>query len=336
MNAALPPAGVAAPAPSARARFAGVLIALAALGLLAVPVYAAAADAAYAMTLATRILIFALAAVGLNIALGFGGMVSFGHAMYMGLGAYMVLLMHDAGVDSGWLQLLAIGAVVSVVALAVGWVALRTHGIAFIMITLAFSQLFFFLFVSLRAYGGDEGMTLPQLSSFGALTGNPTARYYAVLACLGAAVYGTHRLIGSRFGLVLRATRLNERRVKAVGTATLPYRLVAYVLSALVCAVAGFFLANLTGFVSPAYLAWTVSGELIVMVVLGGVGSVIGPVVGAVGLLLIEEVLKSWTEHWMMILGPLIVVMVLWLRGGLWGLVVGLGRDGDAVKAPHK
>lgn len=338
MSTALPPAGAAAtPATSdARAKLATALIALATLGLLAVPVYAAAADAAYVMTLATRILVFALAAVGLNIALGFGGMVSFGHAMYMGIGAYMVLLMHTAGVDSGWLQLLAIGVVTSAVALVVGWVALRTHGIAFIMITLAFSQLFFFLFVSLRAYGGDEGMTLPQLSAFGSLTGNPTARYYAVLACLGAAVYGTHRLIGSRFGLVLRATRLNERRVRAVGTATLPYRLAAYVLSALVCAVAGFFLANLTGFVSPAYLAWTVSGELIVMVVLGGVGSVIGPVVGAGGLLLIEEVLKAWTEHWMMILGPLIVVMVLWLRGGLWGLVVGLGRDADAVKAPRK
>ena len=331
MNPPLAPDAAVQPAASARTRFAAAAIAALAIVLLAVPVYAATADAAYTLTLFTRILVFALAAVGLNIALGFGGMVSFGHAMYMGLGAYMVLLMHGAGVDSGWLQLLAIGVVVGIVALAVGWIALRTRGIAFIMITLAFSQLFFFLFVSLSAYGGNEGMTLPQLSQFGAFSDNATARYYAVLACLGAAVYGTHRIIGSRFGLVLRATRVNERRVEAVGTAALPYRLTAYVLSALVCAVAGFFLANLTGFVSPAYLAWTVSGELIVMVVLGGVGTVVGPVVGAVGLLLGEEVLKGWTEHWMMILGPLIVLMVLVLRGGLWGLVAG-GRGGSAPR----
>lgn len=340
MNTALTPSGAATPAPvpvpTARARFATAVIALLALGLFALPVYAAMADASYMLTLFTRILLFALAAVGLNIALGFGGMVSFGHAMYMGLGAYMVLVAHGLGIDSGWLQLLAIGVVVSVVALAVGWVALRTQGIAFIMITLAFSQLFFYLFVSLRAYGGNEGMTLPQLSQFGALTGNATALYYAVLACLGAALYGTHRLIGSRFGLVLRATRINEKRVKAVGTATLSYRLVAYVLSALVCAVAGFFLANLTGFVSPSYLAWTVSGELIVMVVLGGVGTVIGPAVGAIGLLLLEEVLQGVTEHWMMILGPLIVLMVLGLRRGLWGVVAGLGRDGDTAKRRRK
>ena len=290
---------------------------------VAVPIYAALTGDTYLVALASRILVYALAAVGLNLALGFGGMVSFGHAMYLGLGAYAVLLLGTSGITNGWLQLAILVIVVGVVAAVVGTISLRARGIAFIMITLAFAQLFYFLFVSLKAWGGDEGMSLPQPSSFGPFTGNRTALYFALLATLAAALAGTHRLVGSRFGLVLRATRVNERRVRALGTAPLPYRLAAYVLSALLCALAGFFLANLTGFVSPAYLAWTVSGELIVMVVLGGAGTVVGPVAGAVGLLVLEEGLKALTEHWMAILGPLIVLMVVLLRNGLWSLLPG-------------
>jgi branched-chain amino acid transport system permease protein len=292
--------------------------------LLAVPVYSTAAGDSYVMALVSRMLVFAMAAIGLNLALGFGGMVSMGHAMYMGLGAYMVLVLGSSGVESGWLQLVMVMAVTAAVSAGVGWVALRTRGIAFIMITLAFAQLFFFLFVSLKAYGGDEGMTLQTPSQFGGLTGNRTALYYALLACVGVTLYGAHRVVRSRFGLVLRASRVNERRVNAVGIPAQPYQLMTYILSALICATAGFFLANLTGFVSPAYMAWTVSGELIVMVVLGGVGTVIGPVVGAMGLLLIEEALKGFTEYWMMILGPLIILMVLGLRRGLWGALISL------------
>jgi len=327
--------GPSLPAAAERPLLTTAIIALLASILVAVPAYAAMADDPYVLTLASRILVFALAAVGLNIALGYGGMVSMGHSMYLGLGAYMVVLLHGVGIDSGWLQLLAIGVAVAAVAVAVGWVALRTQGIAFIMITLAFAQLFYYLFVSLKAYGGDEGMRLEQLSSFGALTGNRTALYYALLACLGVVAYATHRLVGSRFGLVLRASRINERRVKAVGTAPLPYRLAAYVLSALVCGVAGFFLVNLTGFVSPAYLEWTVSGELIVMAVLGGVGTIVGPILGAAGLLLVEEGLKGLTEHWPMILGPLIVLLVLGLRRGLWSMLPVPTHDGGdtATKA---
>lgn len=310
-------------------------VALVALGLAAVPVNAGLTGDSYAMTLCSRILVFALAALGLNLALGYGGMVSLGHAMYMGLGAYAVLLLPDFGVQSGWLQLVLIALVVTVVASLIGWVALRTQGIAFIMITLAFAQLFYFLFVSLKAYGGDEGMSLTQTSGFGPLTGNRTALYYSLLACLGAVAYGIHHLVGSRFGLVLRASKANERRVRAVGTPTLPYRLVAYVLSALVCALAGFFQANLTGFVSPAFLTWTVSGELIVMVVLGGVGTVLGPILGALGLLLVEEGLKAWTTHWMMVMGPLIVLMVLRLRQGLWGMLP-VASTGDDVSTREK
>lgn len=325
-NTSPPLGGNLAPA-GWRRRLAPAIVLLLALAGALLPWYAAASGDGYAVTLVSRILVYALAAVGLNLALGFGGMVSLGHAMYLGLGAYVVLLSSVLGLNNGWLQLLVLLLVVVVVAAIVGWIALRTEGIAFIMITLAFAQLFYFLFVSLKAYGGDEGMSLPQASDFGSLLGGPTGMYYFLLLALAAVCWGTLRLRQSCFGLVLRATRINERRVKAVGTPPLPYRLTAYVLSALVCALAGFFLANLTGFVSPAYLAWTVSGELIAMVVLGGAGTVLGPLLGAVALLLVEEGLKLITEHWHLILGPLILVLVLVLRNGLAGLLAGGNAD---------
>lgn len=322
-----PGAGVMPGAPAARSHAWPVLvIGILALVGLALPLYASVTGHSYAVVLASRILVFALAAVGLNLALGFGGLISFGHAMYIGLGAYVVLICSTLGWQNGWLQLLVLVVAVALIAAVVGWICLRTHGLAFIMITLALAQLFYFLFVSLRGYGGDDGMSLAAPSGFGPLTGDPTALYYALLLALALAVYGTWRLVRSRFGLVLRATKVNERRVRAVGTGPLGYQLVAYVLSALVCAVAGFFLANLSGFVSPAYMTWMVSGELIVMVVLGGVGTVFGPVVGAVALLLLEEVLKLWTEHWPIVFGPLVLLIVVALRGGLWGLLPG-GRE---------
>ncbi|HMN22030.1 MAG TPA: branched-chain amino acid ABC transporter permease [Ottowia sp.] len=322
------PAACAALVPPAvrRSAWPALVVGMLALVALLLPLYGSLAGHSYAVVLASRILVFALAAVGLNLALGYGGMVSFGHAMYIGLGAYVVLICGSIGWVNGWLQLGVLLVTVVLIAAVVGWISLRTHGLAFIMITLALAQLFYFLFVSLRAYGGDDGMSLAAPSGFGPLTGSPTALYYALLAALALAVYGTLRLVQSRFGLVLRAARVNERRVRAVGTGPLGYQLVAYVLSALVCALAGFFLANLAGFVSPAYMNWMVSGELIVMVVLGGVGTVFGPVVGAVALLLLEEVLKLWTEHWPIVFGPLVLLIVVALRRGLWGLLPG-GRE---------
>jgi branched-chain amino acid transport system permease protein len=291
------------------------------LAFLMVPVYVAITQDTYALTLFGRILVFALAALGLNLALGFGGMVSLGHAMYIGFGAYSVAILSTLGIHAGWVHLLVSLGVTAVVATLLGWVALRTQGIAFIMITLAFAQLFYFVFVSLKNFGGDDGMTLERASDFGPLTGNPYALYLSTVACVMGAAYLMTRIVASRFGLVLRATKVSERRVNAVGTSSLSYRLMAYVISAELCALAGYFLVNLTGFVSPAYMAWTVSGELIVMVLLGGLGTVFGPIVGAASLLLVEEGLKAYTEHWPLILGPAIVLMVVFLKRGLWGLL---------------
>ena len=286
-----------------------------------VPLYAWLADDVYVLTYFGRMLIFALAAVGLNLILGFGAMASLGHAMYFGFGAYTVGILSTGGCANGWLHLSVALAVTVLIAVPVGWIALRTLGMAFIMITLAFAQLFFYVFVSLRSFGGDEGLSLTELSGFGALTGNKYAIYLSLLLTLILVLWFTHRLVKSRFGLVLRASRHNEPRLNALGTASQPYRLVAYVLSAQICAVAGFFMANLTGFVSPSLMSWLISAEFMVMVLLGGMGTVFGPVIGAAGLLLIEDGLKTVTDHWPLILGPLIVLAVIWLRQGLWGLM---------------
>jgi branched-chain amino acid transport system permease protein len=304
-------------------RLRSLAVALSLLAFFLVPVYAWATGDVYALTLFGRILVFVLAATGLNLALGYGGMVSFGHAMYIGLGAYSVVILTLMGLHSGWLHLVTALAISGLVAIPVGWVALRTQGIAFIMITLAFAQLFFYIFISLKNFGGDDGVSLSQVSNFGPLTGNIYALYLSLLVAALIVLGVVMRLVRSPFGLVLRATKVSERRVNAVGLNSLPYRLAAYVFSAQVCALAGFFLANLTGFVSPDYLKWSISGELIVMVLLGGLGTVFGPLVGATALLLIEEFLKAMTEHWPLILGPLIVLMVIFLRRGLWSLLEG-------------
>ncbi|CAM5185095.1 Branched-chain amino acid transport system permease protein OS=Castellaniella defragrans OX=75697 GN=HNR28_002271 PE=4 SV=1 [Castellaniella denitrificans] len=295
--------------------------------LLLVPVYASVTDSSYVLLQFSRILVFALAAVGLNLALGYGGLVSFGHAMYIGIGAYCVAIASHYGADSGVLHLLLVVAVTALVAAPVGLIALRTNGIAFIMITLALAQMFYFLAVGLKQYGGDEGLPIRQLSRFGTLTGSHVGLYLALLACLGASLLLLRRVIRSRFGLILRASSMDARRVRAVGTSPLGYRLLAYVLSAELCALAGFFLANLTAFASPAYMAWTASGELIIMVLLGGAGTLVGPVVGAAGFLLLEEGLKGLTDHWMIIMGPVIVLIVLFLRNGLWSMIGPTGED---------
>jgi len=304
---------------SVRTVIAGLLLA----GLALVPVIASAIGQPFYVTLFTRIVIFALAAVGLNLILGYGALVSFGHAMYIGIGAYAVGILAHHGVASGWVQLGAALIVGAVVALVIGVVCLRTSGMAFIMITLAFAQMFYFLCISLKQYGGDDGLTIASRSDFGVFSlASNTVLYYFSLALLLACLVFFQRLVHSRFGMVLRGCRSNERRMLSFGFPTLRYKLTAYVISALVCVVAGALLANLTKFAAPSYMAWQASGDLIVMVVLGGMGTLVGPVAGAVALLIFEEILAAWTTHWMIVLGPLIVVIVLTAKKGIYGVLV--------------
>ena len=299
------------------------------VALLAVlPMIAGALESTYYVSFATRVLIYALAAIGLNFILGFGGMVSLGHAMYVLLGAYAVAIPASHGVTSGFVHLaLAVGVCVPLAA-GLGAVALRTSGIAFIMITLAFAQMLFFGAVSLKVYGGDDGLTVAARSTLGGLDlANNTVLYYVAFVTVLVALYLSWRAVLSPFGLVLRATKSNPRRATALGHPIFRYQLTAYVASAVVCAIAGVLLANLTLFASPAYGAWTLSGELIVIVILGGLGTIFGPVVGAIILLALEEALPMLIEHtlpdyksnWMLPLGLFIFLVALLLKHGVFG-----------------
>jgi branched-chain amino acid transport system permease protein len=291
-------------------------------GLLAlVPVLAKLGAEGFIISLLTRVVILGLAAMSLDLLIGFGGLVSFGHAAFLGIGAYAVGILSSHGIEDVLVQLaVAIGISVAL-ALASGVIALRTQGVYFIMITLAFGQMLFFLATSLAAYGGDDGMTLSGRST---LLGRPVlkgdvALYYLALAILFAAYLFCSRLVGSRFGRVLRGARENEIRMEAIGFEPFRYRLVAYAVAGAIAGVAGVLLANQSEFVSPAVMSWQRSGDLIFMAVLGGLGTLHGAVVGAAAFLLIEEVLSHFTEHWRIIFGPLLILAVLSLRGGLVG-----------------
>jgi len=294
---------------------------LAALVLL--PVYAKLAGNLFLLTLFTRIVILAMAAVSLNLILGFGGMMSFGHAAYLGIGGYAVGILAFEGVHSGFVQWPVAIAASALFALVIGALSLRTRGVYFIMITLAFAQMAYYIVAGLARYGGDDGLTIQKRSQFFAPI-NLTDRvqfYYICLALLFATLYLVWRLVNSRFGLVIQGARSNDTRMRAIGFPTHRYKLVCFVIAGTLCGLAGALLANHSDFVSPAMMYWTRSGDLIIMVVLGGMGSVVGPVFGAIALLLLEEVLSGITEYWQIILGPLLLLVVLFARGGIGGLL---------------
>jgi len=296
--------------------------------LAAVPAVAGALDQVFWVSFFARILIYAIAASALNLALGYGGLVSFGHALFLGIGAYAVALPAFHGIGSGWFHLVAAVVGGAAVALMVGFISLRTSGMAFIMITLAFAQMGYFLLVSLKQYGGDDGLPVAATSRFGPLNlGTGTALYCAAWAVLALSLWFLAQVRVSPFGMALRGARQNARRVDAIGLQARHLQLAAFVISGTLCTIAGVLLANLNAFVSPSSMAWTVSGELIVMVVLGGIGTVFGPLWGALVFLGLEEVLKSFTDHWMAVFGPLIVLVALFGRRGIAGWVERLDRD---------
>lgn len=269
-----------------------------------------------------RIVIYAIAACALNIALGFGGLVSFGHSLFLGIGAYAVGLCSFYGIGNGWIHLVLCLAVGAGAAVVTGIISLRTTGIAFIMITLSFAQMGYFLFVSLKKYGGDDGMPIANPSRFGPIDLSSATQVYVVAyAVLVIAIVWLARLRVSPFGMVIRASQQNARRVQAIGFPVQRYQLLAYVISGVLCAVAGLLLANLNAFSSPSTMAWSVSGELIVIVVVGGLGTIFGPLMGTIIFLGSEEILKSVTEHWMLIFGPLVVIIALLGKGGVIGLL---------------
>lgn len=300
-----------------------VVVILLLLALVLLPVYVELTGSRFLLTLFTRIVILALAAVSLNLILGYGGMMSFGHAAYLGIGGYSVGILAFEGVASGFVQWPVALLVSALFALVIGALSLRTRGVYFIMITLAFAQMAYYIVAGLARYGGDDGLTIEKRSQFfpPLNLSNKMQFYYLCLALLFASIYLVWRIVNSRFGLAVQGARSNDTRMRAIGFPTYRYKLTCFVIAGTLCGLSGALLANHTDFVSPGMMYWTRSGDLIIMVVLGGMGSTFGPLFGAVALLVLEEVLSGITEYWQIILGPLLLLVVLFARGGIDGLL---------------
>lgn len=295
------------------------------LAALAVgPPLALAAGQPFYVDILTRLVCLAAAATSLNLILGHGGMISFGHAAYIGIGAYAVGIPAYYEIHDGWLHILIAVACSALFALATGAIALRTRGVYFIMITMAFAQMVFFAVVSIEEYGGDDGLVIDIRSEVPLVDlEDSLTLYYACFAVLLGTLYLVHRLVRSRFGMVLEGARGNERRMAALGFAFYRHRLAAYTLAGALCGLSGAMLGNFTNFISPEMMDWTRSGELIFMVVLGGTGALFGPLMGAAAFLLLEELLSGWTIYWQLPFGLLLILVVLFARGGLAGLLEG-------------
>jgi branched-chain amino acid transport system permease protein len=317
-------------------------LAIIAIGLVLfaiLPWLAGATGTPALQSLATRVLIYAIAAVSLDLIMGYGALVSFGHAMFFGLGGYVVGIVayHTnmgeplfgwAGTNAALIVWPMALAACALLALLVGWLALKTSGVQFIMITLAFAQMVFFILVSLQVYGGDDGLMIDAPNTLPLVDlGNATAFYYLCLAVLVAWTGLCISIVNSRFGLVFQALRQSERRAVNLGIRPLSFRLTGFVLSALGTGMAGILWANYAGFVTPDMAHWSKSGEFMAIVILGGLGTLIGPIAGAAVFIALEQVLASWTEHWMIVMGPILTLVALFGRQGLLGRFLGQRHD---------
>jgi branched-chain amino acid transport system permease protein len=348
----------AARTPEIRATLADPRFAFVAFGavLLAVlPFIANAVGQTYLISLVSKMMIWAIAAASLDLILGYGGLVSFGHAAYLGLGSYAVALLSknivDKGVfdlplwliDNGYMQLLLAVASSALFAFVFGAISLRTSGVYFIMITLAFTQMLFYLGISLEPLGGDDGMNVNRsdfrifklsdnvLAPKGAAS-DGIAVYYAAFAVMVLTVIFLRRVVHSRFGMVIRGAYSNPVRMQAIGFATYRYRLAAFTLAGAICGIAGFLFANSQQFLTPVYMGWLYSGEMMVMVIIGGMGTIYGAVVGAFAFWTLDELLKRFVgnDYWMMVMGPMLVLLVLFAKKGFLSLMPetwrGMGR----------
>lgn len=299
----------------------------------------------YLISLGSRILIYGLAAISLDLLLGYGNMISLGHAAFVGIGAYVVAVFHYhsfeatplltlgvtvSGSENGLIVLPLAMVIAALGALIIGALSLRTTGMHFIMITLAFAQMLYYFFVSLEKYGGDDGLSLYARNSFPGLDlADDTQFYYLCLSALCLFLLFSCKLVNSRFGLIIRGGGINERRIMALGIHANSYKLATFVIAGAGAGLAGGLLANQTEYVSPGLMHWTLSGELMVMVLLGGLGTLFGPVLGAAVFLLLEEMLAMYTEHWMFYMGPLLVVTVVFAKRGLLGMIAGGAGNND-------
>jgi len=307
-------------------------LALALFGLLALtPLAADLYGGGYLTTLVMRAMILAIAAISLDLLIGQGGMVSFGHAAFLAIGAYGYGISIDEGLYTIFAILPAVFAAAGLFALITGAISLRTSGVYFIMITLAFAQMLYFALGSLSRYGADDGLTLwSRADAAGTgLLKSDTGLFLTVLAVLIAVWWGVNRLSAARFGRVLRAARQNPTRVATMGYSVFRYRLAAYVIAALIAALAGVLWAAQANFVSPAIGSWQRSGDLIAIVVLGGMGARNGALIGALFFVGIEEVLSGIIQDWRLIFGPILVLIALYAHRGLAGWI-------DRLQGPRR
>ncbi len=308
----------------------GIATALILLVLAVLPLLTQAFDQRYLLSIGTRIVIWSIAAVSLNMILGYGGLVSFGHAMFFGIGGYAVGILSAHGVSSGWIQWPVALLAATAWAALIGALSLRTRGLYFIMITLAFAQLVYYVGGGLEAYGGDDGLNISRSRFPGLLDLRDKANFYWLcFAILCATLWFCGRYANSRFGLVIRGAKSNELRMTALGFPVFRYRLAAFTISGAFGGLAGILLANEGAYVSPAMMSWVKSGDLIVIVVLGGIGVRFGPLYGAIVFFALEEMLKpfldmmhkGWGEYWQIVFGPLLVIIALYVRGGMASLL---------------
>ena len=313
----------------------GIATALILLVLAVLPLLTQAFDQRYLLSIGTRIVIWSIAAVSLNMILGYGGLVSFGHAMFFGIGGYAVGILSAEGISSGWIQWPVALLAATAWAALIGALSLRTRGLYFIMITLAFAQLVYYVGSGLEAYGGDDGLNISRSRFPGLIDLRDKASFYWLcFALLCASLWFCGRYANSHFGLVLRGAKSNELRMTALGFPVFRYRLTAFTIAGALGGLSGILLANEGAYVSPAMMSWMKSGDLIVIVVLGGMGTLFGPLYGTIAFFVLEEALppilnlahKGWGEYWMIVFGPLLVLIALYARGGIDSL---LGRRHD-------
>lgn len=306
------------------------------LALAVFPLVAPLLGLEFYVSFVRRILIYGLAATSLNLVLGYGGMVALGHAAFLGAGAYAVAILGSAGVSSALVSWPAAMLLAGLLALITGAISLRTRGVYFIMITLAFAQMAYYIFISLRQYGGEDGLSLPGQSTLpGVSLADDVAFYYVALILFALVLWLFNRLVDSRFGAALQGVRENESRMESLGYPVYRIKLTAFALSGAAAGLAGALLANHNLFVSPSLMHWTQSASLLIMVLVGGIGLRYGGVAGAVVMLALEEVLKDWTEYWHLPLGVLLLAVVMFAPRGLAGLFAPLllGRGAVSSKA---
>lgn len=294
--------------------------------LLLLPVAAAAASQPFWITVATQVVIFALTVAALDFVVGYGGMLSFGHAAFFAIGAYTVAYAAQHGSHAALLNWAIAIVLAGAAAAAIGALSVRTTGIFFIMITLAFAQMIYYLTTGIKALGGDDGLPMDLRDTLpGIDLSNPVVFYFVALVCLGAFTFFAQRAIRARFGTVLRAAMQNERRTRALGFDVYRYRVAAFTISGAVTGLAGALFAEFSRIATTDYANWVQSGDLLVMVILGGTGTLLGPVFGAAAFTLLRTILLGLTAHWALFLGIFLIFVVLAGRRGLAGLIA--GRD---------